>query len=94
MKLVKDSLLYNTVIYHLHYSLRSQFNPGTSGVFVFRIGSSCHHVVAAWSGPRNFYAHSNTLAVGISNGLPRVVEEGGGYAALFNKMYSQEEGTY
>eukprot|EP00095_Tigriopus_kingsejongensis_P002390 maker-scaffold714_size108203-snap-gene-0.21 protein:Tk02390 transcript:maker-scaffold714_size108203-snap-gene-0.21-mRNA-1 annotation:"echotoxin a" len=63
---------------------------GSSGLHLWQIGDTHYHLVIGWSGPRNFYTHSNTLMFGITNGNPVQIEEGG-FARLFNKMYNADD---
>ena len=62
------------------------FLLGSSGILMFRVGDTQYHFFVCWSGPRNFYTHSNTLVVGLTAGLPVQVQEYG-YTELFNKLY-------
>ncbi|TRY62863.1 hypothetical protein TCAL_12502 [Tigriopus californicus] len=63
---------------------------GSSGVHVWRIGHTHYYLIVGWSGPRNFYTHSNTLMLGITNGKPVQLEDKG-LAGLFNHLYQFPE---
>ncbi len=40
---------------------------------------------------RNFYMHSNTLAAGVTTGVPVLLEENSNGGSLFNRMYYEKE---
>ena len=64
---------------------------GSSGAIVWKIGDSMYYLCVIWSAPRNFYTHSNTLAYGITNGMPVQIHESG-FSTLFNKLYNDKIG--
>jgi hypothetical protein len=73
----------------IYVSGKLQLNivSGASGLALWRLGNTHYHFVMAWSAPRNFYAHSNTIMFGLTSGRPIQIEDGG-YGTLFNHMYN------
>ena len=60
-------------------------NAGSSGAVVYRVESTHYYLMVAWSAPRNFYTHSNTVIAGVSIGSPLANPD-----SLFDRLYFAE----